>query len=382
MDRYFTGWMSFNSLGSYHLFCTFAFPLCLARLFHQPPIIQLANKRQHVRPSIMQELAPISRPPGYGILRVRNQWEKATAAIDKLKLGPRESGQRRKTALGLSLDGDIVPCSASRALHRRFLASITTRKIPRWTCKAVRSIATPLMFENLLIDTPNKKNPSKFLKILSSKKGFAKYVVQHLHRVSLTLPGKTLLGGRREKEYEKRLLAAISHMILLKSISSSDVPLRISVSWDGNQPTEIPDLNIQQLLSYFGTGNLEYARILVGPSTHLTMLNIHYSNHSHGQRNPSTPVIYVFFHRCRSSCLTSLSLTGNITITTQESFSLNLDFIRPGFWMNLKRYGVFILERFSLTMWEIDAAMFDYLCSHIGLINLFLRIKEGKTIQG
>lgn len=41
-------------------------------------------------------------------------------------------------------------------------------------------------------------------------------------------------------------------------------------------------------------------------------------------------------------------------------------------------HGIFIKERFALTTWEPEAAVFGYLCSYIGLKYLFLRIKDGK----
>ncbi|KAK0462237.1 uncharacterized protein EV420DRAFT_1523738 [Desarmillaria tabescens] len=278
-------------------------------------------------------------------------------------------------------------------------ASIPTRKALRSTCKALRSIATPFVFENLFVDTRNKKRPFKFLKYLSSEKGFAKYVL-HLHLVSLTFQGKSMLGLRKEKDCEKLLVAAIPYMTSLKSISCSASDKRIVTNaslwsslnhitafsitnWDGNQPMSISGLHLPHLtsLSYSGTGSLD---------THLTTLNIHYSKHPDDRPNPFTPMVYVVFHRFRSTCLTSLSLSGNISLGLLEvyflvpilrrlqSLSLNLDSVPPEFWMELRRQGVFIKDRFALTTWEADDSVFDYLCSYIGLQNLFLRIKDGE----
>ncbi|KAK0462262.1 uncharacterized protein EV420DRAFT_1523835, partial [Desarmillaria tabescens] len=254
--------------------------------------------------------------------------------------------------------------------------SIPMRKALRSTCRALRSIATPFVFENLLIDTRNKKRPFKFLKYLSSEKGFAKYAL-HLHLVSLTFQGKSMLGLRKEKDCEKLLVAAIPFMTSLKSISCSASNKRIVT-------------NASLCLSYSGTGSLEYASTLVGLSTHLTTLNIHYSKHPDDRPNPFTPMVYVVFHRFRSTSLTSLSLSRNISLGLLEvyflvpilrrlqSLSLNLDSVPPEFWMELRRQGVFIKDKFALTTWEADDAVFDYLCSYIGLQNLFLPINDGE----
>ncbi|KAK0459299.1 uncharacterized protein EV420DRAFT_314280 [Desarmillaria tabescens] len=82
-----------------------------------------------------------------------------------------------------------------------FESSTPTRKALRSTCLRLESIATPLVFESLLIDTRNRRHVSKFLRNLCSGKGLAKYV-QHIHLVSLKLPRK-LLGLRKEREWGK-----------------------------------------------------------------------------------------------------------------------------------------------------------------------------------
>ncbi|KAK0431037.1 hypothetical protein EV421DRAFT_1855617 [Armillaria borealis] len=265
-------------------------------------------------------------------------------------------------------------------------SSIPTRKALRSTCRALRSIATPFVFENLIIDTRNKKRPSKFLKHLCSKNGFAKYVL-HLHLVSLTFQGKTMLGLRKERDCEKLLLAVIPHLTSLKSVSSSALDKRIVnntelwstlrhitsfslTNWDGNQLISIPGLHLPDLtsLSYSGTGSLEYASTLVGLSTRLTTLNVHYNLHPDDRPDPYAHFVYVLFRKCRAASLTSLSLSGNISLGLLEvhflvpllrrlqSLSLNLDSVPPDFWMSMSLHGIFIKERFALTTWEPEAA--------------------------
>ncbi|KAK0183651.1 hypothetical protein F5146DRAFT_1028130 [Armillaria mellea] len=96
-------------------------------------------------------------------------------------------------------------------------SSTPTQKALRSTCLRLGLIATPLIFESLVIDTRSRRHVSKFLRNLCSKDGVARYV-QHIHLVSLKLPRK-LLGLRKEKEWANLLVTAIPYMTLLKGIS-------------------------------------------------------------------------------------------------------------------------------------------------------------------
>ncbi|KAK0454337.1 hypothetical protein EV421DRAFT_1729554 [Armillaria borealis] len=290
-------------------------------------------------------------------------------------------------------------------------SSTPTQKALRSTCLRLGLIATPLVFESLLIDTRNRRHVSKFLSNLCSREGLARYV-QHIHLVSLKFPRK-LLGLGKEKEWANLLVAAIPYMTSLKGISCSASEKRIFTntalwrslnritslsisSWDGKQRKSTPNLHLPALtdLSFSGYGCLEYASTLIDTSTGLTTLSVQHSLHPDDRFDPFSPSVYILFRGSQSTCLTALSLSGNLSLGVAEvpslvphlrrlqSLSLNMDFVPSEFWQSLKREEIYIKEKFALTTWDAEPAVFDYLCSYTGLRRLVLRIKEGNDDDG
>lgn len=59
-----------------------------------------------------------------------------------------------------------------------------------------------------------------------------------------------------------------------------------------------------------------------------------------------------------------------------------MDFVPSELWQSLRREEIFIKEKFALTTWDAEPAVFDYLCSYTGLRRLVLHIKEGDGDDG
>ncbi|KAG7449921.1 uncharacterized protein BT62DRAFT_928689 [Guyanagaster necrorhizus] len=292
-----------------------------------------------------------------------------------------------------------------------FESDTPTRKALRSTCLRLELIATPLVFESLLIDIRNRHHVSKFLRNLCSSKGLARYV-QHIHLVSLKAPRKLLLL-RRGKEWRNLLIAAIPHMTSLKSISCSASDKRILTNttlWhslshidsltisncNGKQRKSTARLHLPDLtcLSFSGYGCLEYANTLISTSTHLKTLAVRHPLHPDDRFDPFSPSVLILFRGPQSMCLTTLSLSGNLSLSAAEvpflipyirhlqSLSLDMDFVPGDFWQSLKQEEIFVKERFALTTWDAEPSVFDYLCSYTGLRHLFLHIKEGQDGHG
>ncbi|KAK0212278.1 hypothetical protein DFS33DRAFT_14993 [Desarmillaria ectypa] len=200
----------------------------------------------------------------------------------------------------------------------------------------------------------------------------------------------TSLKGISCSASDKRIF---SNSALWRSLSHI-TSLSIS-SLDGKQRKSTPNLHLSALtdLSFSGYGCLEYASTLIGTSTGLTTLSVHHSLHPDDRFDPFSPSVLILFRGSQSTCLTALSLSGNLSLTAAEvpslvphlrhlqSLSLNMDFIPSEFWLSLRREEIFV-KKFALTTWDAEHAVFDYLCSYTGLRHLFLHIKEGNSDYG
>ncbi|PBK88476.1 hypothetical protein ARMGADRAFT_358248 [Armillaria gallica] len=126
--------------------------------------------------------------------------------------------KKRSPNLLVSLMSSLLLSLPAELLELVVLESSTpTQKALRSTCRRLGLIATPLVFESLLIDTRNRCHVSKFLSNLCSRDGLARYV-QHIRLVSFKVPRK-LFGLGKEKEWANLLVAAIPYMTSLKGIS-------------------------------------------------------------------------------------------------------------------------------------------------------------------
>ncbi|SJL18226.1 uncharacterized protein ARMOST_21804 [Armillaria ostoyae] len=298
------------------------------------------------------------------------------------------------TGILLSLPIELL----ERILHE---SCNTGRKALRFICTRLCRLATPFVFEMLLIDIAktslsNSRDRLRFFAALVSGKTLARYV-RHLRLVSLTIPVGNRMGTldlfffnkRREqtsKKMEELLVAAIPFMTSLQSVKydGTDAELLASVALSkklsyipcmsvlliNNWSSAIPRINLDFLhiteLSTLGPAGLE---------------NYRYSS------NPASTAILEHL-KGKYRVITNLSLCGKFAVRHStvpilvpklrqlRSLELCIEFVASEFWAALQAEQICI-QRVSLSLSDNNPALFDYLCSYSGLHSLFLRIRSG-----
>ncbi|KAK0431810.1 hypothetical protein EV421DRAFT_1911519 [Armillaria borealis] len=292
------------------------------------------------------------------------------------------------------------------------------RESLRSTCMLLYRLATPLVFEKLVVNGNTSRDKSMArLRALISGKRFAQYV-RHLKLVMLKLPeGKpkdpfdwifffNKRKERKSRKLEKLLLAAISFMISLRSVTYlgyderflqnftlwdqiSHLPYMSTLSIYGSyrQSTSM-NLSFPYLakLSIQGTSYLKFAPILISNSPNLSSLGIY--DYSPSTSSLSMSIIFSQYPKGTYSSITDLSLCGSLSVYSSDvpiliphiyqlrSLELNVGFVASEFWASLQAERIFV-RRLSLSLSKYDPALFDYLCSYSGLHSLFLHIRTG-----
>ncbi|SJL14999.1 uncharacterized protein ARMOST_18479 [Armillaria ostoyae] len=296
-------------------------------------------------------------------------------------------------------------------------------------CKAIRStcvllcrLATPIVFETLVVDVDIF--PAKFLdrlKAIVLGKGFAQYV-RHLRLFTLKLPKGNPNGqfdrilfdkrrARKARRLEKRLVTAVSFMTSLQTVKYlgyDETFLEHVALWD--QISYLPYMSMLSVclygqstsinssfpyltkLSITGFSYLQSASVLISNSPNLSSLGI-YDNGPSSTSSPSTSSIFSQYPKGTFSSIVDLSLCGNLSVYRSDvpiliphlsqlrSLELSVGFVASEFWTSLKAERISV-RRLSLSLSKYEPALFDYLCSYSGLHSLFLRIRTGFGKEG
>ncbi|PBK88079.1 hypothetical protein ARMGADRAFT_1034356 [Armillaria gallica] len=292
------------------------------------------------------------------------------------------------------------------------------RKSLRSTCVLLCRLATPLVFETMVVDV--YLSPTKSLgrlKAIVSGKGFVQYV-KHLRLFTLKLPegnpkgpvDRILLNKRRArkaKKLEKRLVTAVSFMTSLQTVKYlgyDETFLQHVALWD--QISYLPCMSMLSIygsyrestsinssfpyltkLSIAGPSYFKFASILISNSPNLSSLGI-YDHGPSSTSSPSTSNIFSQYPKGTYSSITDLSLCGNLSVCRPDvpiliphlsqlrSLELSVRFVASEFWASLREEQIFV-RRLSLSLSKYEPALFDYLCSYSGLHSIFLRIRTG-----
>ncbi|KAK0439494.1 uncharacterized protein EV420DRAFT_1583520 [Desarmillaria tabescens] len=303
-----------------------------------------------------------------------------------------------------------------------YLACDTVRTALRSTCTYLCKIATPIVFETLVIDITkshffNSHDRTSYFGTIVSNKTFTQYV-RHLHLVSLKPPSRKRMGPldwilfkrlreKSSKDLERLLVIAIPYLTSLQSIlydgfdkrflensalwkQISTLPSVSSLSVHGWHGNRIPITNLPNLakLNIIGSDCLSSVAVLIANSPNLSSLGVYHCFHPASLFPPSLLTLFCWYPSGTYSFLTELSLCGNFTLRRPEvpllvphlhhlrSLELCIDFIPPEFWASLQVEQIFV-RQLSLTILKSEPVVFDYLCSYTGLESLFLCIRTG-----
>ncbi len=293
----------------------------------------------------------------------------------------------------------------------------TTRTALRSTCSLLCSIATPFVFETLVIDIAkthlsNSQDRLSFFAALVSGKTFARYV-KHLRLVNMKVPVKNRTGPldriffkkRRErssKKLEELLVGAVPFLTSLQTVLYDGPGLQNCALWD--QISYLPGMSTVSVHEWamghpFSNSNFPHitelnitdpfcfdsAAVLVSKSPSLSSLNI--CSRSSRSLLSIDPLFYKYYKGTYSS-ITALLLCGNFALYSSgvhlliphlrqlQSLELSIKFLTPAFWDSLQEERIFV-RRLSLSLSTDEPALFDYLCSYSGLHSFFLGIRTG-----
>ncbi|SJL15005.1 uncharacterized protein ARMOST_18486 [Armillaria ostoyae] len=299
----------------------------------------------------------------------------------------------------------------------------TTRTALRSTCSLLCSLATPFVFETLVIDIAkthlsNFQDRLSFFAALVSGKTFARYV-KHLRLVNMKVPVKNRTGPldriffkkRREqhsKKLEELLVAAVPFLTSLQTVLydgpslSGLVFLQNGALWD--QISYLPGMSTVSAHEWvaghpFSNSNFPHitelnitdpfcfnpVAVLVSRSPNLSSFNIC----SRSSKSPlSIDPLFYKSPKGTYSSITALLLCGDFALRRNrvhlliphlrqlQSLELSIKFLTPAFWASLQAERIF-LRRLSLSLSTDEPALFDYLCSYSGLRSFFLGIRTG-----
>ncbi|PBK64643.1 hypothetical protein ARMSODRAFT_961818 [Armillaria solidipes] len=299
----------------------------------------------------------------------------------------------------------------------------TDRKALRSTCVLLCRLATPLVFETMVVDVYHSpaKSPDRLRAIVLGE-GFAQYV-RHLYLFTLKFPKGNPTGqfdrilfnkrrARKARKLEKRIVTAVSFMTSLQTVKYlgydetflqhvtfwdqiSHLPYMSALSIYGSyrQSTSIK-LSFPHLckISITGFSYFKFASVLISNSPNLSSLGI-YDHSPSSTSSPSTSSIFSQYPKGTFSSIVDLSLCGNLSVYRSDvpiliphlsqlrSLELSVGFVAAEFWASLQAERIFV-RRLSLSLSKYEPALFGYLCSYSGLHSLFLRIRTGFGKEG